>query len=189
MMLFGKIAFIFCDYHKVAYLGRMNNTGSIYGLIHLKIKFYNMMYSYFFWISLFFYAVVVSTSCSSPQSKPTQNQGNNAQSTAESEANEVQKVALSQAALEGKTLFKINCAQCHLMTNEDLIGPGMKGITEKHKQDWIVSFIKNSQAMIAAGDEKAIAIYEKYYKTVMPSFNFDETEINQLLAYLKEGGE
>ncbi len=146
-----------------------------------------MVQKHFFWIALFFYVLAVASACSTQQSNSTQNQTNNIPTT--EEAPPATKLVLSEAASEGKTLFKINCAQCHLMSNEDLIGPGMKGVTEKYDKEWLIAFIKNSQAMIAAGDEKAVAIYEKYYKTVMPSFNFSETETNQLFAYLKEGGE
>lgn len=148
-----------------------------------------MLHRCFFGAALFFYLLTVGVACSSQQSKPVQNQSNNAESTEGEDTAAKASVVLSEAAKEGKTIFKINCAQCHLMSKEDLIGPGMKGVTEKYDQEWLIAFIKNSQAMIAAGDEKAIAVYEKYYKTVMPSFSFNEEEVNQLLAYLKEGGE
>ena len=67
---------------------------------------------------------------------------------------------------KGKDLFKGNCAACHKLEGK-LVGPPLGGITEKKSAEWLHKWIKNSQALIAAGDKDAIAIFEEYNKVPM----------------------
>ena len=84
----------------------------------------------------------------------------------------------------GEEIYKQNCTACHLMTKGKLVGPGLEGVTDKYEKEWLVKWIRNSQALIASGDERAIAIYEEYNKVAMSAFDFSDQEIDSLLAYL-----
>jgi cytochrome c2 len=84
----------------------------------------------------------------------------------------------------GEKLFKQNCTACHMMTSARLVGPGLEGVTDKYEKEWLIKWIRNSQALIASGDERAIAIYEEYNKVAMTSFDFSDQEFSNLLAYL-----
>ena len=75
---------------------------------------------------------------------------------------------------EGEKLFKQNCASCHLMSSARLVGPGLEGVTDKYEKEWLISWIRNSQALIASGDERAIEVFEAYNKSVMTSFDFSD---------------
>ena len=60
----------------------------------------------------------------------------------------------------------------------------MKGVTEKYDKEWLYSWIKNSSAMIKAGDAQAVAIYEEYNRSVMNNFpQFSNEDIDKILAY------
>ena len=83
----------------------------------------------------------------------------------------------------GESLFQGNCRACHAV-NQKLVGPALAGITDRRDMDWIKAFIKNSQAVIASGDEYAVALYEEYNNTVMTSFNFSDEEIESIIAYV-----
>ncbi len=85
---------------------------------------------------------------------------------------------------EGEKLFKQNCASCHLMSSARLVGPGLEGVTDKYEKEWLISWIRNSQALIASGDERAIEVFEAYNKSVMTSFDFSDDEFTALLDYL-----
>ncbi|MFK7953045.1 MAG: cytochrome c3 family protein [Ekhidna sp.] len=85
----------------------------------------------------------------------------------------------------GEASFKANCTQCHQVHNVR-IGPALAGVYERRSIDWLNSWIKNSQAFIATGDEDAIAIYEEYGKTVMPAYPFSDEQIIELLAYIQD---
>ena len=84
----------------------------------------------------------------------------------------------------GEKIYKQNCTACHLMTKARLVGPGLEGVTEKYEKEWLIKWIRNSQALNTSGDERAIAIFEEYDKSVMTSFDFSDEEFSDLLAYL-----
>jgi mono/diheme cytochrome c family protein len=85
---------------------------------------------------------------------------------------------------KGEQIFKQNCTACHMITDARLVGPGLKGITDKYEKEWLIKWIRNSQELIASGDERAIKIYEEYNKTAMSSFYFSDEEFSDLFAYL-----
>ena len=85
---------------------------------------------------------------------------------------------------EGENLFKANCRACHAI-DQKLVGPALAGVYDRRDMDWIKAFIKNSQAVIASGDEYAVSLYEEYNNTVMTSFNLNDEEIASLVAYIK----
>ena len=89
------------------------------------------------------------------------------------------------AQIDGEELYKTNCTACHVMTDKRLVGPGLKGVTDKYSKDWLKKWIINSQEFIASGDEKAIAIYEEYNKQIMPAFYFTDEEFDALFSYLE----
>jgi cytochrome c551/c552/uncharacterized membrane protein YhaH (DUF805 family) len=93
--------------------------------------------------------------------------------------------SFSQA--DGKKLFKQACASCHTITNDKLVGPGLKDIAKKRKEDWLLKWIKGSSALIKSGDADAKAIFDKYNGMVMPDQNFSDEEIKAMLAYVDAG--
>lgn len=91
----------------------------------------------------------------------------------------------AQDAAEGETLFKNNCAACHATTDETLVGPGLKGISERRPIDWIVKWVHNPQAVIASGDKYANDLYNKFNKAAMTPYpNFSEAQIKGIIAYI-----
>jgi len=97
-------------------------------------------------------------------------------------------VAVESAAggdiAKGEALFKSLCASCHKRYKR-ATGPALFGVTEKHSTEWIYSWVKNSAAMIAAGDAEALAIYEEFNKTPMNAFpQLTNKDIDDILAYV-----
>lgn len=90
-------------------------------------------------------------------------------------------------AAKGKELFQNNCASCHNVTGEKLIGPGLAGIETRRDEAWLIKWIKNPAAMIASGDAYAVKIFNEYNKVQMTAFaNFSDDDIKGILAYVKE---
>lgn len=54
-----------------------------------------------------------------------------------------------------------------IILDEALVGPGLKGISERRPIEWIVSWVHNPQAMIASGDKYANDLYNKFNKAAM----------------------
>ena len=91
-------------------------------------------------------------------------------------------------AQDGEKLFKSYCASCHSPGTAKLVGPGLAGISDKRDKEWLHSWIKNSPAMVAAGDPEAVKIFNEYNKLVMPPQPVNDEEIDAILAYIEEAG-
>ncbi len=84
----------------------------------------------------------------------------------------------------GEATWKANCVQCHKV-HSDVIGPALASVYERRSIEWLNAWIKNSQAMIASGDEQAAELWEQYKPTVMPAYPFSDDEVMELLAYIQ----
>ena len=51
-------------------------------------------------------------------------------------------------AAKGKSVAETKCFSCHKTSDEKLVGPGWKGITERKTPYWIMNFITNPDPMI-----------------------------------------
>ena len=95
--------------------------------------------------------------------------------------------SFSATAQDGEKLFKQNCATCHLPTEKAMVGPGLKGITERApSEDWIVKWVKSPAAMIASGDAYANSIKD-FSPSMMTDFGFlSDEEILSIVGYIKD---
>ena len=85
----------------------------------------------------------------------------------------------------GEKLFKANCAACHKL-DKKLVGPALKGITDKREQDWLIAWIKDSPGMIKSGDKLAIQVYEENNKLPMTANpHLSDQDIVDILEYTK----
>ncbi|MCC5612393.1 c-type cytochrome [Nostoc sp. CHAB 5834] len=91
-------------------------------------------------------------------------------------------------AEKGKLLFTNNCAQCHAVTEEVVVGPGLKNIQQRApSKDWLYKWIRNSSAVIASGEPYAVQVFNKYQKIQMSNFpNLTDADIDGILAYIDE---
>ncbi|WP_420151311.1 c-type cytochrome [Spirosoma sp.] len=91
-------------------------------------------------------------------------------------------------AEKGKTLFTNNCAQCHAVTDEKVVGPGLKGIESRApSKDWLHKWIRNSSALIASGDAYANQVFNANGKVQMSSFpSLSDADIDGILAYIDQ---
>ncbi|UIR55253.1 c-type cytochrome [Sphingobacterium sp. SRCM116780] len=91
----------------------------------------------------------------------------------------------AQDVKEGEKIFKSKCTSCHAIGRK-VVGPALKGVTDKQSEEWLIKWVKNSQAFIASGDKDAVAIFEEYNKSVMTSFtDLSDDQVKSVLAYIK----
>jgi mono/diheme cytochrome c family protein len=92
---------------------------------------------------------------------------------------------LTDEQKHGQELFTNNCSSCHAITDEAVVGPGLKGVTTRRPVDWILTWVKNPQKVIAGGDKYAVDLYNKYNKAQMTAFpGFKDEDIKSILAYI-----
>jgi hypothetical protein len=51
-------------------------------------------------------------------------------------------------ATKGEGISGTKCTSCHKLTDEKLVGPGWKGVTERRTPFWVMNFITNPDPMI-----------------------------------------
>lgn len=91
----------------------------------------------------------------------------------------------AQDAAKGGSLYEINCQSCHKVHSK-LIGPALAGVYDKYEQEWLYSWIKNSQAMVKSGDPQAVAVYNEYNQQLMTAFpTLSNEDIDNVLEYIR----
>lgn len=94
-------------------------------------------------------------------------------------------VVLNQEmATKGKAVADVKCLSCHKTTDEKLVGPGWRGVTSRHKPEWIMNFITNVNEMLDK-DPKAQAQLE-ICLVRMPNQNLSDDEARQLLEFMRK---
>jgi len=94
---------------------------------------------------------------------------------------------VASAAADPATTFSRKCSSCHTFGKGILVGPDLKGVTGRHKREWLVSWITSSETVIKSGDGEATALFGKF-KQRMPDQSLSPAEIAALLEYLAAGG-
>lgn len=91
----------------------------------------------------------------------------------------------STAQLDGKALFKQNCASCH-HPQKDLTGPALQGAKAKWAAagDDIYAWVKNPKAQYEAGVASALAI--QYQVGGMAGIAVSNEEIDAILQYVDD---
>jgi mono/diheme cytochrome c family protein len=83
-------------------------------------------------------------------------------------------------------LFTNKCAACHTIGKGRLVGPDLKNISELRDNAWLLKFIRSSQTFINSGDADAVKVYNEYNKLLMPDALISDSEITEILNYIKE---
>ena len=93
--------------------------------------------------------------------------------------------ALDQAmAKTGEEVAGVKCTSCHKMTDEKLVGPGWKGVTERRKPEWIMNFITNPDPMIDKDPEVQAQL--EICLVRMPNQGVSDDEARGILEYMRQ---
>ncbi len=92
--------------------------------------------------------------------------------------------AQDAAVTRGEKLFKPYCAACHSIGAGVVVGPDLKGVTERRKEDWLKSFISNPGRMLREKDPTTVELVAKFDGYVMPTLGLSERNVSDLISYL-----
>lgn len=95
-------------------------------------------------------------------------------------------IVINLQADEASELFKTHCSACHTIGSGRLVGPDLKNINQQRDHEWLIKFIKSSQKLINSGDVEAVKIYNEYNKLLMPDPAISESQIEDVLTYIKQ---
>jgi hypothetical protein len=85
---------------------------------------------------------------------------------------------------DGKTVYDVKCQSCHKLTDEKLVGPGWKGVTDRRTPEWIMNFVTNVDEMIEK-DTAAQRMLEVCL-VKMPNQNLGDAEARSVLEYMRK---
>jgi len=84
---------------------------------------------------------------------------------------------------DGKTIYDVKCGACHKLTEEKLVGPGWKGVTDRRKPEWIMNFTTNTDEMLDK-DPAAQAMLAKCMVR-MPNQNLKDEDARKVLEFMR----
>ncbi len=103
----------------------------------------------------------------------------------ESESQALVQPPLSELAKKGEKLFKANCATCHA-TNKAITGPALAGVESRWpNKKLLFLWIRNWNKAVATGDPYARKMQD-WAPVAMPMFEFNDNDMDAVLAYIKE---
>ncbi|MBV2165184.1 MAG: cytochrome c [Kaistella sp.] len=87
-------------------------------------------------------------------------------------------------AAAGKKIADVKCTSCHKPTEEKLVGPGWKGVTQRQTPEWIMNFISNPDPMIDVDPELQKQL--ELCLVRMPNQGLADNEAREILEYMRE---
>jgi hypothetical protein len=81
----------------------------------------------------------------------------------------------------GKNIYELKCQPCHKLTEERLVGPGWKGVTQRRTPVWILNMITNTEMMLDK-DPEAQKLLE-LCMVRMPNQNLSLEEARKVLEF------
>lgn len=93
--------------------------------------------------------------------------------------------ALDAALAEkGNNIASTKCFSCHKTTNEKLVGPGWKGVTQRRTPHWIMNFITNPDPMIDKDPEVQAQL--ELCLVRMPNQNLTDNEARAIVEFMRK---
>jgi cytochrome c551/c552 len=142
--------------------------------------------------AMFATTITVMMACNSNDKATTDNTATTTTSTEGSNPKgigPVTKVELThpldeKMATTGKSVYEVKCASCHKVTDEKLVGPGWKGVTDRRTPEWIMNFAMNTEEMLekdtAAQNMLEVCLVK------MPNQNLAETDARAVLEFMRK---
>ena len=87
-------------------------------------------------------------------------------------------------AEKGKAIAATKCNSCHKQSDEKLVGPGWKGVTERRTLPWIMNFITNPDSMI--DKDRELQAQLEICLVRMPNQNLSDDEARSIVEYMRQ---
>lgn len=87
-------------------------------------------------------------------------------------------------ASSGEQIAGVKCTSCHKMSDEKLVGPGWKGVTERRRPEWIMNFITNPDPMIDKDPEVQAQL--ELCLVRMPNQSLSDDDARHILEFMRK---
>lgn len=82
----------------------------------------------------------------------------------------------------GKSVYEVKCAACHKLTDQRVVGPGWKGVTDRRKPEWIMNMVTNVDVMLSEDPEAQKMLAECLVR--MPNQNLSAQDARDVLEFM-----
>lgn len=83
----------------------------------------------------------------------------------------------------GYAIYGMKCQSCHRLTEEKLVGPGWKGVTQRRQPVWVMNMITNVEMMLET-DPEAQKLLEQCMVR-MPNQNITTDDARKILEFMR----
>ncbi len=97
------------------------------------------------------------------------------------EVGETLDAAMAEA---GEKVSGVKCLSCHKLTDERLVGPGWKGVTERRTPTWLMNFFTNPDPMIDV--DPALQEQLELCLVRMPNQDLSDDEARQIVEFMRK---
>lgn len=87
-------------------------------------------------------------------------------------------------AENGNKVYGVKCGSCHKLTDERLVGPGWKGVTERRTAPWIMNFVTNTDEMLNKDPEVQAQL--EICLVRMPNQNVSDDDARALYEFMRK---
>ncbi len=87
-------------------------------------------------------------------------------------------------AARGEAISGTKCTSCHKLTDERLVGPGWKGVTERKAAHWIMNFITNPDPMIDKDPEVQAQL--ELCLVRMPNQSLSDNDARDIVEFMRQ---
>lgn len=125
-----------------------------------------------------------TTDSSSGSSSTATNEGSNPKGVGKYTNVQLTHPLDEKMVAEGQNVYNVKCSSCHKLTDEKLVGPGWKGVTDRRTPEWIMNFVTNTEEMIEK-DTAAQNLLEVCL-VKMPNQNLSEQDARAVLEFQRK---
>lgn len=97
---------------------------------------------------------------------------------------EISPVLDSEMAAKGESIFSVKCGSCHKLSDERLVGPGFKGVSERRTGTWIMNFLTNTDEMIDLDPELQAQL--EICMVRMPNQNLSDEDARSIYEFMRK---
>lgn len=84
----------------------------------------------------------------------------------------------------GEKVYTSKCSGCHKLTDEKLVGPGWKGVSNRNKPEWLMNFMTNTDEML--GKDPKLKEQLEICLVRMPNQSISDDDARHLLEFMRK---
>lgn len=81
----------------------------------------------------------------------------------------------------GQAIYDLKCSACHKLTDQRVVGPGFKGVTERRTPEWIMNMAMNADVMLEKDPTARELLKECLVR--MPNQNLSKDDARSVLEF------